>query len=326
MQDGLAVLGQEPVETDGAISCLCNLCGNVLTKRFARVRDPGTSESFAIYQCPRCGLGHTIPQPENLDYYYGEAYHGGRHGPTAIYCAGRRLRIVKSAFRDEASRSLLDVGCGDGTFLIAARNRGWTVRGIEIKPDIARSAGLEVHETADQIPDGTTFDCITLWHSLEHLRDPRATITRLVGLLRKDGALVIAVPDAAGLQARVFGPNWFHLDVPRHLYHFCSDSIAYLAESVGFEVERKLHQELEYDLLGWSQSALNLIMPVPNSFFRALTGRSRDVGSAAGVAAFVFGGLLTAMALPAVMAGTISRRGGTLVTIARRKQSSKDSE
>ncbi len=39
-------------------------------------------------------------------------------------------------------------------------------------------------------------------------------------LLSANGALIIAVPNAGGLQARIFGPQWFHLDVPRHLYHF----------------------------------------------------------------------------------------------------------
>lgn len=265
-------------------------------------------------------MGHTIPQPDDLDHYYGSSYHGNRHGFTATYRAKRRLRIVNSAFAGNATdKRLLDVGCGDGTFLLAARSAGWIVLGTELKPQIARSTGLEVVETIDELPHGRRFDCITLWHSLEHMRDPSSTLARLAALLKTAGVLVIAVPNAAGLQASMFGSNWFHLDVPRHLYHFGAPSIVYLLHSIGFAVERQWHAELEYDLLGWSQSVLNLLMPVPNSFFRALTGRTREIGAVAQVVNLTLGAGLTAAALPAVVAGTVSRRGGTLVTVARRK-------
>jgi len=302
-----------------ASSVPCNACGGGLTPRFPRVIDPDTGETFAILACSECGLGHTIPQPEDLRHYYSQTYHGGRHGFTAQYCANRRLRIVNSLFRGEVARSILDVGCGDGTFLFACRTVGWTVRGIEIKPDIARRAGLKVDESVEDLGDAALFDCITLWHSLEHLRDPRLTVTHLVRLLKEDGAIVIAVPDAAGLQARFFGPRWFHLDPPRHLYHFGPASVDHLLDSTGLVVERRWHQELEYDLLGWSQSALNLLMPVPNAFFRLITGRPREGGKLTALLTLALGGILTAASLPAVAVGTISHRGGTLVTVARKK-------
>jgi hypothetical protein len=297
----------------------CNVCGAALKERFPHVSDPETHEDFAIYCCGACGLGHTLPQPDDIGHYYGEAYHGGRHGFTAIYRARRRLNVVNSAFSNGKEKSMLDVGCGDGTFLLAAQNDGWTICGTEMNPGIARSSGLDVRETIDQLPRGAMFDCITLWHSLEHLRDPRATIVQLAGMLEIDGAIVIAVPDAGGLQARVFGPNWFHLDVPRHLYHFTAGSLGNLIQSVGLAVERQSYMELEYDLLGWSQSALNLLMPIPNGFFRAITGRARQVGKVTHGLTLGLGAVLTAVALPAVAAGTLVHRGGTLVIVARRK-------
>jgi SAM-dependent methyltransferase len=298
----------------------CRICGGVLKKRFSRVLDPETLEAFAIYGCVNCGLGHTIPQPDNLERYYGTTYHGGRHGFTATYRASRRLRIIKSASSGEdGDKKLLDVGCGDGTFLLAAKADGWTVFGTEMRPQIARSLGLDVVEAIDKLPDADSFDCITLWHSLEHLRDPRTTIIRLAGLLKSEGMLVIAVPDAEGFQARVFGRNWFHLDVPRHLYHFGADSIEQLVDSAGFAVRRQWHQELEYDLLGWSQSALNVLFGAPNGFFRALTGRAGDSSQAARGMTIALGCILSGLSLPALAAGTLFCRGGTLVTMATRK-------
>jgi len=297
---------------------LCNICDGLLIPRFPRVLDTNTDESFAVYRCVSCGLGHTIPQPDDLNQYYGENYYGGRHGFTASYCARRRLRIINSAIGTRSNRTLLDVGCGDGTLLTAARAAGWTVFGTEIYPTIARGANLDVRESIDQLDDCAPFDCITIWHGLEHLRDPHSTIIRLSGLLKPGGALVIAVPDSAGLQAKIFGPNWFHLDVPRHLHHFDSVSLARLMNSAGLTIERKWHQELEYDLLGWSQSALNLLFPVPNSFFFAMTGRHPNTGKFTAMASVALGLVLSVLALPVVVLGTVLRRGGTLVMLARR--------
>ena len=77
---------------------------------------------------------------------------------------------------------------------------------------------------------------------------------------------------------------------------------------------RWAHQELEYDLFGWIQSAANAVSRRPNALFRALTAGSGAARAAAAAAA----GLLAVPALPATVLGTLARRGGTLVAIARR--------
>ena len=293
--------------------------------RYARVLDPQTREQFSIVACAACGLGHTVPQPEDLQRYYGSTYHGGRHGFTDRYCVRRRLRIVAAVAGEgrAVGGRLLDVGCGEGTFLLGAQDRGWNVLGTEMNPALARAAGLDVRETIEEVRETeahTPFDCITLWHSLEHMRDPRATVQSLAKLLAPGGLLVIAVPDAGGWQARLFGPRWFHLDVPRHLYHFNHRSLKHLLEAAGLAIVRRWHQEFEYDLLGWSQSALNMLMPEPNIFFNRLTGRVTQVGKRQAAASYLLGVTFSALALPANAVGAISRRGGTLIVAARRQQ------
>lgn len=299
----------------------CNVCRGELKLKFPRVTDTQCGETFAIYQCVSCGLGHTIPKPEDLDLYYGPVYYGDRHGFTAAYCANRRRRIVKSLLnldnQNGAQPSLLDIGSGDGAFLSAVQNEGWRAVGTEISTQVTRCDGLDVRESLDHVADRAPFDYITLWHSLEHLADPRATLTVLAKLLKRNGRLVIAVPDAGGLQAAVFGSKWFHLDVPRHLYHFNYSSLRCLLKTTGFAVEGEWHQEFEYDLLGWSQSALNYLLAVPNVFFSSLTGKPRKTGKLNVFISFGLGVALSALALPAVAIGTLTKRGGTLVVVAR---------
>lgn len=127
----------------------CNVCKGALTPHFTKVRDPITNESFAILACTKCGLGHTNPHPADLSRYYGKHYYGRRHGVTSKFCARQRLRFLEHTADKATKKRLLDVGCGDGSFLLAAREAGWKVTGTEINPDSARTFGLDVRHTLD---------------------------------------------------------------------------------------------------------------------------------------------------------------------------------
>jgi SAM-dependent methyltransferase len=125
----------------------CNACGGPLRNRLPVVVDPQTRESFRIEACAACGLGHTLPQPVDLGPYYA-GYHGARHGFTARFCTMRHVRFLRRAAGRPDGRRLLDVGCGDGTFLLAARDEGWQVAGTELDPAIARRVAEAVREAA----------------------------------------------------------------------------------------------------------------------------------------------------------------------------------
>ncbi|MDF2696603.1 MAG: hypothetical protein K0S65_4986 [Labilithrix sp.] len=289
------------------------------------MRDPQSLEPFDIQTCSSCGLGHTSPIPEDLGAYYGEAYYGKRHSFTDRYCLARRLRILSGATsRGPGNRSLLDIGCGDGNFLAAAGAAGWKGVGTDIggAAENARKAGLDVHGSLEEVrssalPTSGAFDAITMWHTLEHFVDPKGTLEGARSLLGPNGTLIVAVPDAAGLQASLFKGSWFHLDVPRHLYHFSRSALESLLGRAGFRVERWHHQELELDVFGWMQSALNAVLPKPNVLFQALTGKPSHGGSGELALSYALGAALAPAALAATAAGTVIGRGGTLVAIAR---------
>lgn len=294
----------------------CPICGGGLALHLRAVECHGKG-SFDILRCGHCGLGKTHPMPADLGLYY-ENYHGGRHGASAQLSDKRRTAIVADSTRAQGPGALLDVGCGDGSFLLAAQKSGWRVLGTELNPLRARQRGLQVVTDIREIPETSRFDCITLWHSLEHLRDPLSTIASLRNYLSPTGVLLIAVPDFAGIQAKLFGRRWFHLDVPRHLYHFSKSSLSALLQTTGFRLLQWRHQEFEYDLIGWPQSALNCVLPTPNVFVDLLMGRTSSCSLAERVTGIIGGALLTALALPLVAMGSLINRGGTLVVAAGR--------
>ncbi|MBS1154030.1 MAG: hypothetical protein H6Q89_5728 [Myxococcaceae bacterium] len=190
--------------------------------------------------------------------------------------------------------------------------------GTELNPGIARAAGLDVRETIEEAAELGPFGCITLWHSLEHLRDPKKVLSTLATMLGRGGVILVAVPDAQGTQAKLFGARWFHLDVPRHLFHFGDRSLTQMLKAAGLVVDRRWHQELEYDMFGWSQSALNTVLSHPNVFFNRLTGRRAEAPAREVIASMVLGTALTALSIPATAAGTLAGKGGTLIAAARR--------
>jgi 2-polyprenyl-3-methyl-5-hydroxy-6-metoxy-1,4-benzoquinol methylase len=234
---------------------ICPGCGEPLRGR-ELLRGPdrlmGGSGEFAAIACGSCGLASTQPRlrPEQFADYYPRVYYperaerAGRLGGLvervrleAVVRLGPYRPLHRRApgpGRTSAARGrLLDVGCGTGALASTFARNGWSVAGVEPSveaADRARAAGVEVHTgTLDDAPwQGPTFDAIVFNHSLEHVPDPLASLRQAAALLRDGGMLAIAVPNFGCWQRRLFGPRWFQLDLPRHLQHFESRTLAEL--------------------------------------------------------------------------------------------------
>jgi 2-polyprenyl-3-methyl-5-hydroxy-6-metoxy-1,4-benzoquinol methylase len=298
----------------------CHVCESSLKNRFSGVKDVQTGDLFSLLVCENCGLGQTFSSPENLAEYYAE-YHGRRHGFTTDYCDWRRIRWVEKSVKNNRSKKLLDIGCGSGTFLETAKRRGWQTVGTELNTEKFQDSGLEVHHDLDEVAKKFTpesFDAITLWHTLEHFQNPREILTKAHQLLAANGSLLVAVPNFGGFQSKIFGGNWLHLDMPRHLFHFSFESLKLLLEQCGFALKWQRHQEFEYDLLGWSQSALNAFSDTPNVFFKTLAGQKNGISQTKIAVNALFGAAFSAVAAPIVPLSALLKKGGTIVVSAKK--------
>jgi len=302
-----------------AVGERCPACQAGVEPLMVGVRDTIGGELFSVACCAECGAGVTMPAPARVEDYYGPRYYGSRHSFTRQFCTWRRLRILGRHAGDGKSRRLLDVGSGEGDFLEAASRAGWTAAGIETHRPLDRHPQLVFHSLAEAAAMGP-YHCITLWHVMEHVPDPLGYAARLRSMLAPGGVLIAAVPDFGGLQARLFGRHWLHLDVPRHLHHFTRPALHRLLDAAGFERLHTAHQELEYDCFGWIQSALNTLLGAPNILFDSLTGKPPRVGRARVAACFLDGVVMVLPALALTLASTLARRGGTLIVAARARQ------
>jgi len=135
----------------------------------------------------------------------------------------------------------LDVGCGSGAALGVARALGWQVAGIEMDEAAAEKARRFAEEIyigdalSAPFPPGR-FDLVTAMHVVEHVPDPVRLVRRMVDWLAPGGLLIIEVPNADGLGARLFGRAWSGLELPRHLSHFSPATLRRAVERAGGRV------------------------------------------------------------------------------------------
>jgi SAM-dependent methyltransferase len=153
------------------------------------------------------------------------------------------------------------------------------VHGFEISAAAAAGADKRAtirigSELADARYPDALFDEVIIWHVLEHLSDPRGTLIEIRRILKPGGRLIVAVPNYSSLQSRWSGPAWFHLDLPRHLYHFPLAGLRRLLMDTGFSPTSEHHFSLRQNPFGWVQSALNKNKRLPrNGLYTLLKSR-----------------------------------------------------
>jgi SAM-dependent methyltransferase len=158
---------------------------------------------------------------------------------------GRRLDAEFTVMRLQGKEvgRVLDVGCGRGDALVALRDRGWQVRGVDFDPDsvaVARARGLpvDIGSLPSQGYADESFDVVTMSHSLEHLPDPAGVLSEVRRILRPGGRLVVVTPNAASWLHQRYGADWQPLEPPRHLQIFTPHALSDLARRAGLvEIE-----------------------------------------------------------------------------------------
>ncbi len=291
----------------------------------------GAAGEYPLVRCRRCGLvfQHGRPDYEELDAAQSDAYgEPRRRFGRAVEWGVRTFRIARRRMAERLMPSpgrVLDVGCGRGPFLEMLARRGHAVRGTELSAATAANACPDVPVDVGELTPGRyppdSFDLVSVWHVLEHTRRPDEVLAAAHGALRPGGALMIAVPNLASAQARFGGEQWFHLDLPRHLFHFTPSTLAQLLESNGFTVERLTTGQWEMDPFGWLQTVLNRSGLRHNGLYDTLRNNERVKQD---LSLPFRAGLILAFLLgmpPALLAAALCRltgTGGTLIAVARR--------
>jgi SAM-dependent methyltransferase len=297
------------------------------------VLDYLTDERFDIDRCGSCGLRITRPMPaaDELHKYYPPRYRGNRHSFTGKMRVALRRRAVESFFPRAFRGRLLDVGCGDGAFVLEMQRRGWDVCATEIDgATVERLRGAKVDaklsDAAEREGFDRPFDAVTCWHVMEHVERPERVARWVATQMKATGIFQATVPNVGSLQARLFGRYWLHLDVPRHLYHFTPKTLESVLRDAGFSPFHQSCFALEYDWFGVIQSALNGLCKRPNGLFERLMGAPRAPDGAAdhtslsdAIISYSLCGPAAMVGLPVILLAWAMGDGATLTVTSRLK-------
>ena len=247
----------------------CPLCGTAGRGLYDHLTDClfGTVGEWGFSQCPSpdCGLLWLNPAPmaEDLHLAY-QNYFTHADAPASQAApsrTGKFLSVVYNAaaslprallelrkeqrqracmfLTDQSPGRLLDVGCGDGTFLHKMQARGWKVDGVDFDPRAIENARLRYSlklrhgDLASAGFPSSTFDAVTLNNVIEHVPDPVGLLVEAWRVLNSGGRLVVITPNASSLGHQVFKQAWLGLDPPRHIQVFSPQTLQTCARTRG---------------------------------------------------------------------------------------------
>lgn len=248
----------------------CPVCANTGIYDFSSrdlMFDGATSYDY--HHCTRCELVYQQPLPtqQQIASFYPQSYSvytkptrttfsrrelstlkdslGYTHLDTPNIQSAMHRLLPKKAVPDVIpfvpDGKVLDVGCGNGEYLLRLKSIGWQCQGVEFNDTalaICRAHDLEVFHGDLKAANfaAESFDFVTAHHLIEHTADSAGLIREMARITKRGGTILIRTPNSKALGRRWFGVNWFANDVPRHLMLFCAESLAILAEQHGLQL------------------------------------------------------------------------------------------
>lgn len=206
-----------------------------------------------IIRCKNCRIVYRKDhsQIENKSLYEESYYTDNVSKKGKNYISSWQLLYDEKRYTEELKNikkyiptgDLLDVGTGIGNFLKYAKQFGYDPIGIEISKfasDYANNIGYKVIngtiEDIFQTSEKKLFDVITMHHFLEHTLDPIKTLHITFKLLKKEGLLVIEVPNFKSYRSKINRENWEDLRPIEHIYHFEPKTLSLLLKKSGFQI------------------------------------------------------------------------------------------
>ena len=261
---------QEP----GARPAACAVCRATGSRPLYRV--PGTGVSaLSLFQCSTCEFAFLTNAPDP-DEAYGDDYYFFRPWmePLNRRLAFRRWAELAGTLKGQR---LVDVGCGQGGFLLAAKRAGLDARGIE--PNLRMAALVRQEVGADvyvgslsQVENLTNCaDTVVSFDVIEHEPDPVRFLDGVRNILVPGGLAIIETPNFGHISRKLMGRNWYALN-PYHVSMFSPRTLTLAAANAGLEAVR-----VETPHVGLAQVLCRLVYEIgPRGFLRVVAHNDRS--------------------------------------------------
>jgi 2-polyprenyl-3-methyl-5-hydroxy-6-metoxy-1,4-benzoquinol methylase len=256
-----------------------------------------SKELFNFDQCANCQLVFLNPRVnlDNLKNYYTSHYLPYRGseawGKYSKLVEGsqkkldlKRVKRVKEMCSISPKSLILDVGCGNPSFLKACQQElncktlgiDFSDEGWKEQSTLFKGLDLQVAEIKD-LSLNLEPDIITMWHYLEHDYTPLENLTYLKSIAKPSTTLIIEIPNFDSISRKKYNENWAGWHTPRHTSLFSPDNIKLLLDKSGWNVSQLLtYGTLNPYLLFWmsevEQKGIQWNKNMENEFWDFVTG------------------------------------------------------
>jgi SAM-dependent methyltransferase len=264
----------------------CHVCEGV------RVYYLFSTSDHRVVRCEDCGLVFLNPQPSDdelariygADYFLGSDSEKGRLAAGEIKLATARFYLSEiRRYRGPESGRLLEIGCGDGDFLVLAEAEGWHVTGVEYSPTACEKARQRLKNGLVQCGElqsaglaAEQFDLCVISDVLEHVRSPLDFLREVHRVLKPDGTLFIVTPSIDSWSARFLRQKWMEFKA-EHLTYFGRQTLQTTLFKSGFRdvIVQPGWKILNFDYVKkhFKRFPVPLITPVLNLAARILPKR-----------------------------------------------------
>ncbi len=208
--------------------------------------------TFDIKYCAKCQVGLTDPYPseETTGFLYDEKISAdfdviqkGRIDAIKDWLAVRLLKSL-SPFSDLGRvLHVLDYSCGNARFATVAQHvfPKAQIDAVDYQEEAPPLLSSQRHPRVQYInvhafaAMDQKYELIVLRHVLEHTHHPVDLLRLLGSRLKPEGILYVEVPNLRSGCARIFKNKWKGYYVPRHIFHFTSDSLHRVIIDAGLE-------------------------------------------------------------------------------------------
>lgn len=255
----------------------CRICGNTERNKMYYVRERmiNCGDIFSYMQCSYCGCLQLHEKIKDMRRYYNNYVvfqNKEKSQKSVLYNINYKIKAgfilskvfyTRNDFRENSPVScleclentgsrrnksrILDVGCGNGTWLQELHNIGFRHLGGVDK--YAPENNMQYHFLRGEIFDinKQKFDIIALHHSFEHMENPEFVLKKVYELLEDDGICIIRIPVMGCDAWRMFGEYWYQIDAPRHYFLYTPEALKIICRKAGFKI-----CHVKYDSL-WGQ-------------------------------------------------------------------------
>ncbi len=238
----------------------CPVCGKKETVDKVVSRDTVKT----IRKCSACSMLYvSFSVQEEKEYqknYFFDEYKN-QYGKTyledfeAIKAQGsRRAKIITNILQSSNHKTILDIGCAYGPFLVAAKDVGFIPFGLDISKDAVEYVKntLKINaKTADFssncmlsdifgsiLPKNGTFDAITMWYVIEHFQNLDCVLKKVSKSLKIGGVFAFSTPNASGISKKTNANKFFTQSPYDHFSIWEAKNASKILKKYGFVTKK----------------------------------------------------------------------------------------